>query len=523
MSASEGTRAVLGIDIGTTSTKAVLVGTDAVVRASGQAGYPLDAPRPGWAEQDAWAVLDAVVGAVREAVADRPADEVAGLAFSSAMHSLLGLDGTREPVTPVITWADGRAAAQADRLRADPLGHALHRRTGTPVHPMSPLVKLPWLLQHDADGVAGVRCWAGIKEYVLAQLTGDLVIDHGIASATGLFSLADRTWDDEALAYAGVSADQLPPPVPTRHTLRLSRAGAETLGLPEGLPVVVGSGDGPLANLGVGAVRPGSAACSIGTSGAVRVATDAPHVDPRGRVFCHVLDGDRYVVGGAVNNGGNVLNWVGEALAPDVAEQATVGGRSVPEALVSLAEQAPPGSGGLLFLPYLHGERAPLWSSLPQGVYLGLRREHRREHLVRAALEGVCLQLALVVASLEEAGAVVLEVRATGGFARSQLWRQILAGALGRPIGFAATPEGSSLGAALLGLTTLGLLEDLDRAADLVAIEDVEEPAPDVTARLAPLVALADRAVEALLPTFADLRDTQVALPSADPADARSA
>jgi gluconokinase len=523
MSATEGTRAVLGIDIGTTSAKAVLVGADAVVRASGQAGYPLDAPRPGWAEQDPGAVLDAVVEAVREAVVDHPADEIAGLALSSAMHSLLGLDGAGEPVTPVITWADGRAAEQADRLRADPLGPALHRRTGTPVHPMSPLVKLPWLLQHDPDSVAGVRCWAGIKEYVLAQLTGDLVVDHGIASATGLFSLADRTWDDEALAYAGVRAHQLPPPVPTRHTLRLSRAGAETLGLPEGLPVVVGSGDGPLANLGVGAVRPGSAACSIGTSGAVRVATDAPHVDPRGRVFCHVLDGDRYVVGGAVNNGGNVLDWVGEALAPEVAAQATVGGHSVPEALVALAEEAPPGSGGLLFLPYLHGERAPLWSSLPQGVYLGLRREHRREHLVRAALEGVCLQLALVVASLEEAGARVLEIRATGGFSRSPLWRRILAGALGRPIGFAATPEGSSLGAALLGLTTLDLLEDLDRAADLVAVEDVEEPAPDLTACLAPLVALADRAVEALLPTFADLREAQVPLPATDPADARSA
>ncbi|HSK55556.1 MAG TPA: FGGY family carbohydrate kinase, partial [Jiangellales bacterium] len=226
MSATEGTRAVLGVDIGTTSTKAVLVGADAAVRASGQAGYPLDAPRPGWAEQDPRAVLDAVVQAIREAVAERGVDEIAGLAFSSAMHSVLGLDGAGEPVTPVITWADGRAAEQADRLRADPLGPVLHRRTGTPVHPMSPLVKLPWLLQHDPDAVAGVRCWAGVKEYVLSRLTGDLVVDHGIASATGLFSLADRTWDGEALAYAGVRADQLPLPVPTRHVLRLSRAGA---------------------------------------------------------------------------------------------------------------------------------------------------------------------------------------------------------------------------------------------------------------------------------------------------------
>jgi gluconokinase len=216
------------------------------------------------------------------------------------------------------------------------------------------------------------------------------------------------------------------------------------------------------------------------------VATDAPHVDPRGRVFCYVLDGDRYVVGGAENNGGNVLDWVGEALAPEVAEQATVGGHSVPEALVSLAEEAPPGSGGL-------------------------------------TLEGVVLQLALVVASLEEAGAQVLEVRATGGFSRSPLWRRILAAAFGCPICFAATPEGSSLGGVLLGLTVLDLVEDLDRAADLVAVEDVEEPDRDLTACLEPLVALADRAVDALLPTFADLRDAQAAPPATNPADARSA
>jgi gluconokinase len=504
-----GTDVVVGADLGTTSTKAVAFTVDAAAVGHGQAGYPLLAPRPGYAEQDPDEVRAAAISATREAVREAAAlgHRVVGIAFSAAMHSLIGLDHSGKAITPVLTWADSRAADQAARLRAGPLGLALHRRTGTPVHPMSPVVKLRWYAEEEPATAAQVRHWVGVKEFLLHQLMGEFLVDHGVASAMGMFHLEYGSWDEEALAFAGVRVDQLPELVPTTAVLRLTDEGASLLSVSPNTPLIIGSTDGPLANLGLGAIQPGSVACSIGTSGAVRVIADRPHVDYRGRVFCYVLAPDRYTIGGAVNNGGIVLEWLADTIAPDVD-----GGGGLP-ALLDLAGAVPPGCGGLLFLPYLLGERAPHWSGQPRGVYLGLTREHRREHLLRAGLEGVCLQLAVVLGSLGEAGVDVREIRATGGFSRSDLWRRILAGAFGRPIGFAESPEGSSLGAALLGMTALGMLDSMDQAADLVQVAYSERPDPAETETYARLLPIFDQAYDALAPTFAELADAATRLP----------
>jgi gluconokinase len=465
----------------------------------------MSTPRPGVAEQDAGEVAAAAVAAIREAAhAARDAGHrVAGVSFSAAMHGLLGVDAAGRPLTPLLTWADHRASPQAERLRTGARGLALHRRTGTPVHPMSPLVKLRWFAEEDARTAADVRHWCGVKDHLLRELTGELVTDHSLASGTGLFNLGELDWDAEALDYAGVDRDRLPQPVPTTQRLALTDAGARRLGLPRDTPVVAGGGDGPLANLGLGAVRPGTVACSIGTSGALRVVAEDPRVDEQGRVFCYVLAPGRYVIGGAVNNGGIVLDWLADAVAPDADGK---------DALLEAAARVPAGSGGLLFLPYLLGERAPHWSGNPRGAYVGLVREHRREHLLRSAVEGVSLQLAVVLAALAATGIEIREIRATGGFARSALWRGILASAFGRPIGFAASPEGSALGAALLGMTELGMLDSLDRAAEIVRITERQQPDSadaDVYARLLPIFdagfgALAD-AFEALTALAGDL------------------
>jgi gluconokinase len=503
---------VVGVDIGTTSTKAVAFTVDGEARATGRAGYELRSPHPGWEEQDARAVVAAVVEATAAAVREaRGAGHgVAGLAFSAAMHSLIGLDGAGEPVTPLLTWADARAVPQARALRDAGDALALQRRTGTPVHPMSPMVKLRWFAEEAPEVAGRVAHWVGIKELVLRGLTGELAVDFGIASATGLFNLEAEEWDAGALACAGIDAHRLPAPVPTTTVLPLTADGAAAVGLEAGIPVVIGCSDGPLANLGLGAIRPGAVACSIGTSGAVRAVVDAPRMDDRGRSFCYILDAGRYVVGGAINNGGIVLDWCGDALAPELEEPAA-------EALLELAARVPAGSGGLLFLPYLLGERAPHWSGRPRGAYLGLTREHGRGHLVRAALEGVSLQLAVVLGSLDEAGIEVREIRATGGFARSPLWRSIVASAFGRPIGFAESPEGSALGAALLGMTALGMLDSLDRAAELVAVDHVEEPVERDAEVYAALIGHFDAAFELLAPTFAALADAQALLPFNQP------
>ncbi|WP_328423866.1 gluconokinase [Micromonospora sp. NBC_00389] len=498
---------VIGVDIGTTSTKVVAYGANGRQFASHTAGYPLDDPQPGYAEQDPQVILDAVLISIRAVVAEL-SEPVAGLSFGSAMHSLIGLDADGVPLTRSVTWADARSTRQAERLRAVPSGLALHRRTGTPMHPMAPLPKLLWFAEQEPKLFERVAHWVGIKDWVLLRLCEVLVTDHSVASGTGLMDIHKLEWDSEALAIAGITEEQLPQLVSTTAVLPgLTPQAAAATGLPQRTPVVVGAGDGPLANLGLGAVHPGMVACSIGTSGAMRVMVERPGVDPLGGVFCYALTEDRWTVGGAINNGGIVLRWAGEALAPDL-------GAHSEEELVALAARAPVGSGGLIMLPYLHSERAPHWSALPRGAYVGLTHGHRREHLVRAALEGVCQQLALVLSSVRAAGNEVREVRAGGGFARSGLWRQMLADVLGLPVSFATGPEGSSFGAAMLGMQALGLIPSIDVAFDLVRIEETVRPDPAAAATYAALLPLFAELYEALVPTFTSMRRMAPGLPT---------
>ncbi|MEU5941868.1 gluconokinase [Micromonospora sp. NPDC047548] len=490
---------VLGVDIGTASTKAVAYDTAGQQLASHSVSYPLDEPHPGYAEQDPSTIFDAVVESVRTVAGELPGPP-AGLSFSTAMHSLIGLDAEGVPLTPSLTWADSRASSQAERLRAGPSGLALHRRTGTPVHPMAPLPKLVWFAEQEPRLFEQVAHWVGIKDYVLLRLCDALVTDHSVASASGLMDIHKLAWDTQALGIAGIVEEQLPQLVPTTTVLPgLTPAAATATGLPADIPVVVGAGDGPLANVGLGAVRPGVVACSIGTSGAMRVAVERPAVDPLGRVFCYALTEDRWVVGGAINNGGIVLEWAGDALAPELGEHSE-------QELLALAERAPVGSGGLIMLPYLLSERAPHWSALPRGAYVGLTHRHRREHLVRAALEGVCQQLALVLTSVRAAGNEVHEIRAGGGFARSPLWRQMLTDALGMPVRFPAGHEDSTFGAALLGMQALGLIPSIEVATDLVEIDETLRPDPAAAATYAALLPLFSELYDALVPTFASLR-----------------
>jgi gluconokinase len=477
---------VLGVDIGTTSAKAAAFAVDGRELRTAEVAYPLLEPEPDQAVQDPDEVVAATLAAIREAAGGLA---LAGVAFSGAMHSLVALDEDDRPLTPLVTWADNRAAEQAERLRAE--HPELHARTGTPLHPMAPLPKLVWFREHEPALFARARRWVDVKALVLARLTGRWMMDHSIASGTGLLNLERLDWDAEALSLAGVEPDRLPRLVPTTEVLP---ATAEL-----DVPVVVGAADGPLANVGVGAVRPGVAACSIGTSGALRLVVENAAVDPAHRLFCYALTPGRWVSGGAINNGGSVLQWAGAALAPDLGEHSEA-------ELIALAAEVPPGSEGLIMLPYLFSERAPHWSPLPRGAYVGLTHAHRRGHLIRAALEGVCQQLALVLASMRDAGYAVREVRATGGFARSRLWRQILADALGMPIGFPAGHEGSAFGAALLGMEALGLVDSIDVAADLLDVEDVVEPDPDGAATLAADLPLFAGVYEALVPTFRALR-----------------
>jgi gluconokinase len=499
---------VIGLDTGTTATKAVAAGLDGEVRAGTSVGYPLLVPASGWAELDAARLRQAAVEALRDVTAQvrERGDVVLAVSLSAAMHGLVPLDGDGVPLGPLVTWADGRAAAQAATLTADGRARGLHARTGTPVHPMSPLVKLAWWRQHDPDRLRGTPRWGGVKELIVSTLCdAGHVLDLSCASSTGMYDIHAGHWDAEAVEIAGVRADQLAEVVPTTHVIRGLRpeVAAET-GLPPGVPVVIGASDGVLANLGIGAVTKGVSAVSIGTSAAMRAVRDTPLADESGRLFCYALTDRHWVLGGAVNNGGSVVRWAAQSFAAPFDGPAPQGEAAddLDARLVGEAASAPVGSDGLLCLPYLLGERAPWWRSGLRGAYLGLRREHRRPHLVRAAIEGVCQQLALVRDALTGCGTPVTEVRATGGAVASTLWVSTLAAALDLPVRIAESPEGTGLGACLLGLHALGGLPDLDQASAIVAVREPIEPDPEAAAlyrRLRPLIERSTLAVADVL------------------------
>ena len=270
------------------------------------------------------------------------------------MHALIGLNAQGSPVTPIVTWADARARDEARELRGTDLGRELHRRSGTPIHSMSPLVKLRWFAAHEPELTRRVATWAGLKDLILHRLTGRLVTELSSASGTGLLDLSTRTWDPEAVRLAGIRPGQLPEVLSTTAVLPLSAAAARRIGVPAGTPVVAGAGDGPLGNLGTGAMAPGVAGLSLGTSGALRLVTNAPYADPDGKLFCYALTERQWVIGTPVSNGGAIVRWARTVFAgaqPDMSDAA----------LLATAEVVAAGSDGLVMLPFLLAERGPLW------------------------------------------------------------------------------------------------------------------------------------------------------------------
>jgi gluconokinase len=464
------TEVIIGLDVGTTAAKVAAFGVNGAEGelASALREYRLEQPQTGWQVHDPASVLAGIDSALAECVAGLDEARVVAISISTAMHGLLGLDAQYRPLTPLVTWADSRARGEARELRQQGLARELLHRSGTPVHPMSPLVKLVWFSRHEPELAGQVRWWAGLKDYVLHHLTGELVTELSSASGTGLLNLKSRNWDAKSLDLAGIKAEQLPSVLPTTAVRKLTAQAGRELGLPAGLPVVVGAADGPLGNLGTGAITPGVAGLSLGTSGAVRMVLSEPGFDNEGRLFCYALTDDVWVIGGAVSNGGIILRWAGKTFAPDL-----VGEGPADVAVLRLAAQAPAGSDGLLMLPYVLSERAPLWDPDIAGAYLGIRAHHTRSHFIRAAIEGVCLQLSTIVDSLDTV-APVQSIRATGRPFRSDLWREVMAATLARPMSVQAEAGGTALGAAALGWYALG------GAATLTdALAAVGGPAPD--------------------------------------------
>ena len=462
-------KTMIGVDIGTTSTKAVLYNEKGAVIADSNIGYPLYQDASGMAEQDVEEIFEAVCQAIQDVAHQVPEVTVQGVSFSAAMHSLILLDTKKQPLTRSITWADNRATKYSEQLKQSPHGQEVYERTGTPIHPMSPLTKLIWLNAEHADLMQQAAYFVGIKEYVLYRLFGELLMDQSIASATGLFNIHTLAWDKLALSLAGIDEEQLPKLVPVTHQLQgLPNSIAQTMGLANKTPFIVGASDGVLSNLGLNAVQEGVLALTIGTSGAIRTVVDHPVTDPQGRLFCYLLSEDKYVVGGPVNSGGVVLNWLQDQLFAEEKQKAHEQGIDSYAQLMEWAAMIPAGAQGLVFLPYLGGERAPFWDANARGTFFGLSHNHTKKHMLRAGLEGIIFNLYLVLQALENVSGRPQTIQATGGFARSALWSQILADVFDKEVIIPESFESSCLGAAVVGMDALGWIDDVSIVSQMV-------------------------------------------------------
>jgi gluconokinase len=505
VSSGEGA-AIVAVDIGTTATKAVAFRRDGQAVAHSARSHPLVAPHQNSAEQDPDQIFEAVVeslGDVTEACSER-GFAVDVVACCGAMHSLLALGADGRPLTNAVTWADARAARQAARLRAGGQASEIYRRTGAPLGPMTSLAKLLWFREERPQLLRSAARWVSIKEYVLARLTGVAVVDASMASATGLFNIDRMAWDEALLSEVGLAPTQLSPIVPVTHVLpALNGETSERVGLARDTPVVVGGSDGAMSNVGLGATAPGVAGCNIGTSAALRVCTQSPLFDPYGRTFTHAVTDNLWLTGIAVNNGGAAVSWLHDLLEPTArAEAGSAGGGY--EDLLKAAGEVAVGSEGLIFLPFLLGERAPQGDPDSRAVFFGLSATHGRAHLVRAVLEGVALQIGRAAALLQEVIGPFHEVRATGGLLRSAVVRRILADVLRRSVRFPSENESACLGAALVAMTALGMLGSMTQAESVVVPEESVEPSP-AAALYEPLAEAFERVHVALREEFSKL------------------
>lgn len=470
---------VIGVDIGTTSTKSVLFKTDGTIVSSFGVEYPLYSPNPETAEQNPEEIFQAVVKTIKEVIENSKidAEDLLCVSFSSAMHSVIAVDRDGTPLSNCMTWADNRSAKWSEKISKEMNGHEIYLRTGTPIHPMSPLSKITWIRNEKQDLFLKTFKFISIKEYVFYKLFKRYIIDYSIASATGLFNLKSLDWDAEAIEVAGITKEHLSEPVNTTYSLTgLNEIFAKEMGIPATTPFVVGASDGVLSNLGVNAIQPGVVAVTIGTSGAIRTVTDKPVTDPKGRIFCYALTENQWVIGGPVNNGGMIFRWVRDQLGTTEIETAKRLGKDPYEVLTELAANVKSGSDGLLFHPYLAGERAPLWDANARGSFFGLSLHHKKEHMIRSVLEGVILNLYTVLLALEELIGEPKKIQATGGFARSELWRQMMADIFDQEVAVPESFESSCLGAAILGLYGLGHVETLDVVSEMVGASHHHKP-----------------------------------------------
>jgi xylulokinase len=468
---------LLGIDVGTGGTRALLIDENGQVRATATVAHaPFASPQIGWAEQQPEDWWRACTEAVREVLTkgEVAAEEIDAVGFSGQMHGSVLLDAKDEVIRPALIWCDQRTANECQEISTLVGQERLIQLTCNPALTGFTLPKLLWVRRNEPDLWKRVKTVLLPKDYVRFRLTGERATDVADASGTLLFDVAKRRWSEAMLNAMEIDAALLPAVYESPDvTGRISKAGAAATGLSEGIPVVGGAGDQAAGAVGMGIVRPGTVSATIGTSGVVFAATATPALDPRGRVhtFCHAVPG-RWHIMGVTQGAGLSLRWFRDTFGAGVDD-----GRDAYERLTEDAAKVAPGADSLLWTPYLMGERTPHLDPHARGALVGLTATHGRNHIIRAILEGVAFSLRDSFEIFNEMQVPVERVRLGGGGARSALWRQIQADVYHQAVEIVEAEEGAAYGAALLAGVGCGVWGSVDAACDaVVRVKERIEP-----------------------------------------------
>jgi xylulokinase len=496
---------VIGLDVGTSGTKAIAMEADGTSLASALEEYPLHSPKPGWAEQDPADWRRAALTALARLATQIDPRAVVAIGLTGQMHGSVFLDAHHHVIRPALLWCDQRTAAQCAAI-TEHIGEArLLEMVSNPALTGFTAPKILWLREHEPEHFARVHKVLLPKDYIRYELTGDFATDVADASGTLLFDVRNRCWRQDLLAALDLSPDWLPPAYEGPEiTGTLHAAAAEATGLPAGIPVVAGGGDQAANGVGCGIVRQGILSASMGTSGVVFAHSDTVQTDPEGRAhtFCHAVPGKWHMMGVMLSAGGS-LRWYRDTLCAEEKARGVAEGRDPYEYITAAAATVAPGSEGLLFLPYLTGERTPHKDPDARGALIGLSLRHDKAHLARAVLEGVAYGMRDSVEIMRDLGIAVSEVRLSGGGARSPLWRQILADVCNAPMVTINVDEGPAYGAAMLASVAAGLHPSVEAACAAIIRETGRvAPKADRVAAYAPWYEEYRAAYPALAPGF---------------------
>lgn len=440
---------VIGLDIGTTSVKAVLFDIKGKQIAEAEELIKTYYPHSNWVEQSPVEIEAACLQVMKHVVkkVNTDHDILLTTGISCAMHSLICMNENFEPLDNMLIWSDGRSSEQAKTYLTSDEGRDIFKRTGTPFHAMTPFMKLIWMKENNFEAYNKATYFATMKEYLLHKWFGKRVVDFSMASSTGLMNIKQLDWDEKVLEIAGVKREQLSEIVPPTTILTgMVPEVTEEIGLPSDHPFVIGGADGQMANLGSGATSAGEVNISVGTSGAIRQFVQGSPINEDMETFTYAFSKDFSIIGGATNNGGITLQWFKDLIEFD----------GTHAELIKTSENIPPGAEGIIFIPYVNGERAPIWNQAATGTFFGLNVRQKKEHLARAVLEGIAFNLYQIGQSLEKIAGKPEKVSVNGGLSQSRIWVQILADIFGMDIHISETHHNAAWGAAWTALMGIG-------------------------------------------------------------------